>query len=123
MVRCAHCTARLFLLVVVLVAVMAPSVITVGQAAGVAPALALAPSNGPAATAVTVVGTNFVANDWVFLHWDVQGSPELGRTITDGGGYFSLTVQVPADAAAGSHQVLAVAQGAIRASAFFTVAA
>jgi hypothetical protein len=91
------------------------------QSAG--PTLALSPTNGPAGAALTVVGTGFVASDWVFLHWDVQGSPELGRTVTDRGGYFSLTVQIPAGAAAGSHQVLAVAQGAIRASAFFTVAA
>ncbi len=116
----------MLLLVMLLVVVTAPGTESGAslsvEAAGATPALALAPASGPAGTQLTVVGTTFVPNDWVFLHWDAQGSPELGRTTTDGGGYFSLTVQVPGDAAAGSHQVLAVAQGAIRASAFFTVA-
>lgn len=121
MPRCAVRPLFLFVFLVVVVAPGAASGATV-EAAGTTPALALAPASGPAGSQLTVVGTNFVPNDWVFLHWDTQGSPELGRTVTDGGGYFSLTVQVPGSATAGSHQVLAVAQGAIRASAFFTVA-
>jgi hypothetical protein len=104
-------------------AILVAVVSGIGVAHGAGPTLALSPISGQAGAALTVVGTGFVASDWVFLHWDVQGSPELGRTVTDRGGYFSLTVQVPAGAATGSHQVLAVAQGAIRASAFFTVAA
>jgi hypothetical protein len=85
------------------------------------PSLVLSPTSGMPGTLITVVGTNFVPSDWVFLHWDVQGSPELGRTTTDGGGYFTLTVGVPGGAAVGTHQVLVVAQGQVRAAAVFAV--
>src|SRR3954447_12819518 len=62
------------------------------------------PSQGPPGTAVTVSGGGFQANENLEVDWD-DVTPTLTEMTADGAGSFTTTVTVPADAAAGTHQL------------------
>jgi hypothetical protein len=73
---------------------------TAAQAATVSATL----SQGPPGTSVTVSGGGFQANDDLEVDWD-DVTPTLTEMTADGAGSFTTTVTVPADAAAGTHQL------------------
>jgi len=66
--------------------------------------LSATPSQGPPGTSVTVSGSGFQANDALEIDWD-DVTPTLAEATTDAAGSFTTTVTVPADAAAGTHQL------------------
>ncbi len=79
---------------------------------------------------ISVVGSHFVANDDVTLHWDAASGPALlpssgPATIhTDDNGNFATTVVIPTDDAHKhqmGHVVIALAQGKVRALDALTV--
>ncbi len=79
---------------------------------------------------ISVVGSHFVANDDVTLHWDSATGPELApssgpATIhTDDAGNFATTIVIPTDDAHKhqmGHAVIALAQGKVRALDALTV--
>ncbi len=79
---------------------------------------------------ISVVGSHFVANDDVTLHWDSATGPALApssgpATIhTDDAGNFATTIVIPTDDAHKhqmGHAVIALAQGKVRALDALTV--
>ena len=89
------------------------------RADAAAPSLTLRPAGGPPGTTVTVDGAGFTSRTRVTLSWD-DASNGLARPLAGRDGSFSVRLTVPADAAAGSHTLHAVAGGS-QASATFQV--
>lgn len=85
------------------------------------PSITLAPPSGQPDASVTVIGVNFVPDDYVFFHWDDWGSAQVGQATTDANGSFSSAVRGPS--AGGDHVLVVVAQSSIRATASYNAVA
>ncbi|MEM3159924.1 MAG: hypothetical protein QXJ74_03990 [Nitrososphaera sp.] len=98
-----------------------PPAITTPEATAAA-TLTLDVTSGAAGSSVTIDGSGFGANATVDLMFDgvpVDASP----ATADATGAFSATATIPADAAEGSHEILAQDATGVSASASFTIEA
>ncbi|MBI4506248.1 MAG: hypothetical protein HY691_11980, partial [Chloroflexi bacterium] len=98
---------------------VAPFTVTVGVALLPPPAIVLNPVAGTAGSTTTVNGFGFDPNAGVTIVWSSTATALMTPT-TDGGGAFTQTVTIPANAPEGLHFIRAV-QGITIAVAPFTV--
>jgi hypothetical protein len=80
------------------VSVVLACLIPLSLPAEAAPAISIAPSEGPAGTQVTVVGVGFAEQEQVVICLGPRSCANLGRVTADVFGGFSRVVTIPADA-------------------------
>lgn len=66
----------------------------------------VSPNSGPAGGTATVSGSGGLSMDTANLYWDVVGGTLVGTASIDQYGDFSTTINIPADAALGVHNVI-----------------
>jgi LPXTG-motif cell wall-anchored protein len=69
-------------------------------------AFTLTPDSGVAGAAVAVYGTGALNMGGYTLYWDSVGGTALATASADGSGGFGTNINIPADAAVGSHTVI-----------------
>ncbi|MBI4498958.1 MAG: hypothetical protein HY689_13785 [Chloroflexi bacterium] len=83
--------------------------------------LSLSAASGMAGSTIAVSGSGFAAESTVTLRWGATDGTALGTATTDAAGAFaSVSMTIPADATAGSHQLYA-SDGATTTSVTITV--
>lgn len=76
-----------------------------------AAAISVSPPAGAPAAPVTVSGSAFAADETVSLCWDGEGCSDLGTTVPDSSGVFSIATAIPSGAAPGGHSIFACQTG------------
>lgn len=93
-----------------------------GQEAPTAAAITATPSSGAAGSQISIDGTGFEANGTITITFDGVAL-DVGSVIADSNGSFFAAVAIPADAAAGDHELSASDGIGTTATATFTVEA